>query len=175
MYCKNCGKKLEEDWTVCPYCNSDIKKEAEQLGNHDRILEEESVDELPAPEEFVKLEKFNFIKYLLLSFVTFGIYSIVILYRFTKTVNVLCEGDEKDSPNYIVVYLLGLVTLGVYGLYWIYKQAQRLEDIAPKYNCAVPINAVSILLWDSFGNFIAVGQFVAWHHMFKNVNELIDK
>ncbi len=27
MYCKNCGKKIEDDWTVCPYCNSSIEAE----------------------------------------------------------------------------------------------------------------------------------------------------
>ncbi len=126
------------------------------------------------PDPNMKLKKFNFAKYLILSLVTLGIYSIVVLYRFTKTVNILCDGDEKESPNYIVVYLLGIVTLGVYQLYWIYKQAERMQDIAPKYNCTISTSPVSILLWESFGSLIIVGQFIVWHHMFKNINRLID-
>ena len=26
MYCKNCGKKLEEDWQTCPFCGSSIQQ-----------------------------------------------------------------------------------------------------------------------------------------------------
>lgn len=178
MYCKNCGKKLEDDWAVCPYCNSRIKDEAikgaEKACNKEAGMEMVSRNKPSDPEGKLKLEKFNFTKYLLLSLVTFGIYSIVVLWRFTKTVNILCDGDEKESSNYIIVFLLSLVTMGVYGFYWIYRQAERLQDIAPKYNCTITTSPVSILLWDSFGSLIIVGQFIAWHHMFRNINKLID-
>ena len=143
MYCKNCGKKIEDDWTVCPYCNSSI--EAEKENRKDMGAEVKPGDmQRFVPDPNMKLKKFNFAKYLILSLVTLGIYSIVVLYRFTKTVNILCDGDEKESPNYIVVYLLGIVTLGVYQLYWIYKQAERMQDIAPKYNCTISTSPVSI-------------------------------
>lgn len=32
MFCQNCGKELEENWTICPYCGNEIlpmEKEAE--------------------------------------------------------------------------------------------------------------------------------------------------
>lgn len=170
MYCKNCGKKLEDDWTTCPYCNEKVKEEE----GKEEELKEVLKDDQPVPVGILKLEKFNFIKYLLLSLVTFGIYGIVVLYRFTKTVNILCEGDGKESPNYIVVYLLNIATIGVYGIYWIHKQAERLNDIAPKYNSVLSLNATAVLIWSTFGNFIGVGPFIAWYLMFKNINLLID-
>lgn len=170
MYCKNCGKKLEDDWTTCPYCNEKVKEEEGKEEELKAVLK----DDQPLPVGILKLEKFNFIKYLLLSLVTFGIYGIVVLYRFTKTVNILCEGDGKESPNYIVVYLLNIATIGVYGIYWIHKQAERLNDIAPKYNSVLSLNATAVLIWSTFGNFIGVGPFIAWYLMFKNINLLID-
>lgn len=170
MYCKNCGKKIEDNWNICPYCNNKIRVEARK-GN---AGETESTNLGVIPVITNRIEKFNFLKFLLLSIVTCGIYSIVVLYRFTEAINSLCDGDEKESPNYIVVFLLGLVTLGIYGLYWIHRQAERLQDIAPKYNCTITTSATSILLWDSFGTFIGVGQFIAWNNMFKNINRIIE-
>lgn len=171
MYCENCGKKLEDNWKVCPYCNTPIEEDVSNIKEDD---EKVTAGSETHSSDSIKVKRFNFTKYLLLSLVTFGIYSIVVLWRFTKTVNALCNGDEKESPNYIVVFLLTLVTMGVYGLYWIYRQAERLQDIAPKYNCTITIKPMSILLWDSFGSLIIIGQPIAWYHMFKNVNRLID-
>ncbi|MDO4343810.1 MAG: DUF4234 domain-containing protein [Eubacteriales bacterium] len=120
-----------------------------------------------------RLESFNFLKFLLLTMVTFGIYAIITLYRFTNTVNELCEGDEQESPNYIIVVLLGIVTFGIYMQYWIYKQANRLLSAAPGYGCRVQESSTAILLWSTFGSYIVIGPAIAWYKMFQIINTLI--
>lgn len=30
MFCKNCGKEVQEDWTSCPHCGAEIKKKNEK-------------------------------------------------------------------------------------------------------------------------------------------------
>lgn len=64
--------------------------------------------------------------YLLLTFLTCGLYSIYFWYVYVEDLNTIFYGDGEDSPNYIIVLLLSWVTCGIYGVYWRYKQANRM-------------------------------------------------
>ena len=71
-------------------------------------------------------ENRSLLKYLILSLITCGIYSIYFMFLMTDDINTICEGDGADSPNYIIVLLLSFVTFGIYHWSWIYKPANRL-------------------------------------------------
>lgn len=71
----------------------------------------------------------SFWTYLLLSFVTCGIYDLIFMYTYTEELNRMCQGDGEESPNYIVVILLSFITCGIYGFYWIYKQGNRMVKV----------------------------------------------
>lgn len=174
MFCTNCGKKIDDGLDTCPYCNTEIEKESEESYSVQANQPEYSAYQKSQMPMDNHLKKFSFLKYLLLPFITFGIYSIVLLYRFNKTVNTLCEGDDRKSMNYILVLLLGLCTFGVYPLIWIHKQGQRLYEIAPRYNCELKETGTTFLLWNTFGTIIVVGPYIAWYQMFRNINLLIE-
>ncbi len=157
MLCGNCGEELKDRWKICPYCGASV----DNAGREQRVAKRE------------KLAYFSFGKYLLFSILTLGIYSIVTLYRFNETVNKLCAGDRRETPNYIVVILLGLVTLGIYPYCWMYKQATRLQMIAPRYGYRMKEQSTGILLWATFGMLLLAGPFIAWYKMFNCINPLI--
>ena len=51
--------------------------------------------------------------YLLLTFLTCGLYSIYFWYVYVEDLNTIFYGDGEDSPNYIIVLLLSWVTCGI--------------------------------------------------------------
>lgn len=113
--------------------------------------------------------------YILLTFVTCGIYSIYFWYRYTEDINLVCDGDGNESPNYIIVFLLSLVTFSIYGFYWYYKQGNRLQAIAPSYGLNFQENGTSVLLWMLLGSFLCgIGTFVGMHILMKNMNDIAE-
>lgn len=181
MYCEKCGKEMQEEWTRCPYCGQVLKGIAEPVNN---ALNMENGKEDKGGEEdkngednktnSTKIKYRSFLKYLLLSFLTLGIYGIYMFYGLVKDVNNICEGDGKRSPNYIVVLLLSMVTCGVYGIYWWYRQGERIKASAPKYGVQIQESGMTILVWVLLGRTIMplVGSLVATYIMFDNVNRV---
>ena len=157
MLCGNCGEELKDRWKICPYCGASV----DNAGREPRVAKRE------------KLAYFSFGKYLLFSILTLGMYSIVTLCRVNEAVNKLCAGDRRETPNYIVVILLGLVTMGIYPYCWMYKQATRLQMIAPRYGYRMKEQSTGILLWATFGMLLLAGPFIAWYKMFNCINPLI--
>jgi len=92
------------------------------------------------------MKKRKFITYLLLTFLTCGIYGFYFWYRYTEDVNRVCDGDGKKSPNYIVVVLLSCITLGIYSIYWRYVQTKRLYKAGLKYQVPIKERGVSVIL-----------------------------
>ncbi len=43
MYCFNCGKKIEEDYNVCPYCGQQLKKTLDSQENKKPVEEEQTI------------------------------------------------------------------------------------------------------------------------------------
>lgn len=174
MFCEKCGKEVEENWVKCPYCANVLKEVENKDGevNPDIV---KNVEETTQTNQTCgkSISKRIFWKYILLSFVTCGIYGIYAMYTFTEDVNSLCAGDGKKSSNYIIVMLLTFCTCGIYGFYWWYKQAERLKEVSSRYGVSVKENGTTILCWQIFGSLLCgIGPFVATYIMFDNVNRL---
>ena len=55
----------------------------------------------------------NFITFLILNFITCGIYGIYFWYMYVEDINTVFYGDGEDSPNYILVLILSIITCGI--------------------------------------------------------------
>lgn len=195
MFCPKCGTENENIAQFCSECGNSLKEFKEELLVSEDMLEdrieENTIYENRSkeyqnenrglgtrnikPNELRRLPEIKIGKVIILSLLTMGIYLIYTLFQFNKTVNELCEGDGRKTPNYFIVVLLGILTLGVYMHYWIYTQANRLHKVAPRYGCKIQEDGAHILMWSTFGQFIGIGPLIGWYRMFKNVNRLIVK
>lgn len=113
--------------------------------------------------------------YIILTFLTCGIYSIFFWYSYTEDVNAMCRGDGEESMNYILVLLLSVITCGIYGLYWFYKQANRLRKAGTRYGVAIAEGGGEFLMWYLVGCLICfVGSFLSFNVLIKNANLIAD-
>ena len=123
-------------------------------------------------EKSILYEK-SLVKLILLSIVTLGIYGLWFLYAYIRDINILCEGDGKDSMHFILVCLLSSITFGIYSAFWMYIQGDRLYNNAERYGLKFNESGTTIVLWYLAGSFIIVGPFFAWYFMINNQNEMI--
>ena len=87
----------------------------------------------------------TFLKLLLLSLVTFGIYWFWHLHYWTKDINTLCKEDGKSNEGLLLYILLSLVTCGLFPLFWWFKAADRLARAATRESVAVDISGGKVL------------------------------
>ncbi len=119
------------------------------------------------------IQQRDFLKYVIFSIITCGIYSIYYWYKYTEDINTVCESDNSPSPNYIVVILLTIVTCGIYMYFWYYKQADRLYTIAPKYNTVVAEEGTKVLLLMIVFSFVVgIGPWIAMYILTNNLNKI---
>ena len=113
---------------------------------------------------------------ILLSFVTFGIYPLILMCIMGEEVNRICEGDGKKNMFYLLAVLLGFVTLFIYPVIWCCKAMNRLQDNAYRYGPTVnPAHSGgSFVLWTYLGTFIGVGSLVAFAYFVSDVNAFAD-
>lgn len=64
----------------------------------------------------------------LLSFLTLGIYGIVVMFAMAKETNISCAEDGKHTRGFWGAMFLSIITLGIYWLVWYYKWANREYD-----------------------------------------------
>lgn len=87
----------------------------------------------------------SFLKLLLLSTVTLGIYGLWHHYHWTKDINEICKEDGKNNEGVLLYVLLTLVTCGLFPLFWWFKAADRLSRAAVRENVAVDISGGKVL------------------------------
>lgn len=54
----------------------------------------------------------------LLTIITFGLYSLYLIYAFANETNIACKEDGKNTPGLLMYILLSIITFGIYGLVW---------------------------------------------------------
>ncbi len=111
------------------------------------------------------------ISYILLTFITCGIYGYYFIYKMAHDVNVACDGDGESTSGLVAFILLSMVTCGIYAWFWYYKLGNRLAANGPRYGLTIQENGTTVLLWLIFGSLVCgIGPFVAMHILIKNSN-----
>lgn len=114
----------------------------------------------------------SFLKLILLSSFTCGIYGLIFWNDYINDMNTIGNGDGQETPNLVKLILLSAVTCGIYGLIFYYNLGNRLADNGARYNVNIHENGSTILLWMLAGSLIGIGPFVALYILVKNINML---
>ena len=111
--------------------------------------------------------------YIIISFITCGIYGYYFLYTLARDANIACAGDGDNTPGLAELILLSIITCGIYAYYWDYKIGNRLAANAPRYGLRFEENGTTVLMWDIIGIFIfGIGHYIAMYILIKNMNAL---
>lgn len=122
------------------------------------------------------IKRRSLVAYILLSFITCGIYPIIFWYNYADDMNRICQGDGKETKNYLLVILLSIITCGIYNWIWLYGVGNRLNENAPRYGTRFQEDGTTVLLWMLIGSLLfGIGYFVAVHILIKNMNELAER
>ena len=200
MYCQYCGSELPEGTKFCTNCGKPVgvagqdswQQKADKAAAAMGSFADEAMDTLNSAGKAVDSaisdiesefrggttyygaplkEDRSLLVYILLNFVTCGIYGYYFIYSVAKDVNTACEDDDEETAGLGLFILLSIITCGFYGLYWEYKLGNRLARNAASYGIDMQENGTTILLWRIFGAFICVvGTFVGSYILIKNVN-----
>ena len=188
MFCEHCGSPVLDEAKFCLVCGTPVSSEpaAPQPGPiqpHDMQVQPSPVVSQagssgthrtgPGPGARHMDTDRSFVKILLLSFVTLGIYGIYALNKISQDVAVMCAGDNDEMPSYLKAFLLSLITFGIYGIWWTYRFGNRLQNNAARYGLSFSENGTTLLLWQLLGSLLCgIGPLVAFYLIVKNVNAL---
>lgn len=110
-------------------------------------------------------------KLILYTIPTFGIYSIVFWFQFTKDLNDM-NNEEKPLKNYILVLFLSIITFGIYRWVWFFYLADRIQTTGQDMGMKIGPGAGTTLSIRLFGTFILIGPLISNYLVIKNMNNV---
>ncbi len=182
MFCEKCGEKLEDNVKFCPKCGAPVAESVDFVKAVDNVLDGAENEARSAIKEVSNAvsgngnsgalkENWGLLSYVLLSFITCGIYGLYTIYKLSNDINIACNGDGENTSGLVKTLILTIITCGIYGWIWYYKLGNRLANNASRYNLTFQENGTTVLLWMLFGSMLCgVGPFIAMHIIFKNMN-----
>jgi len=118
----------------------------------------------------------NLVKFILLNFITFGIYGIVWWTVLTNNVNTMVDPhDGKHSTHYcLMTFLITGLTWGIGYLVWIHNLSRRIGEELARRGIQYSFGADTFWLWNVLGSLIFVGPFVYLHKLCVAMNLLCE-
>lgn len=110
-------------------------------------------------------------KLILYTIPTFGIYSIVFWFQFTKDLNDM-NNEEKPLKNYILVLFLSIITFGIYRWVWFFYLADRIQTTGQDMGMKIGPGAGTTLSIRLFGTIILIGPLISNYLVIKNMNNV---
>ena len=113
-------------------------------------------------------------KFILLSLVTLGIYSIIYYSSISTDINIIASRyDGKKTMHYcLMFFLLGPITLYIFGLIWFNNLSSRIGNELRRRGLNYDFGASDFWLWNVLGSLILVGPFIYIHKLSKAMNLL---
>ncbi len=114
------------------------------------------------------------LKFILLSLITFGIYSIVFYSSISTDINVIASRyDGKKTMHYcLLFFIVSPITLGIASIVWIHKISARIGNELSRRGVAYSFGAADFWLWGVIGSLIAVGPLVYLYKLAHSMNKL---
>lgn len=113
----------------------------------------------------------SFGMYLILTFLTCGIYGIWFWHNMAKDVNVICADDGKWTPNVLMYCLLTICTCGIYSIFWWTGIADRTKSFGRRTGEHISNEPSSVMAWFIGGLFLGFPAWVGMYKVIENVNE----
>ncbi len=194
MQCRYCGMEVPDGTKICPGCgsviatntnsfgqnvnravnnvNQSLSGAEQQLGNAFNDIRSSFTGNSAPRGPRLKTDR-SLLMWIILTFVTCGIYGFYFIYTMAQDVNTACEGDGESTSGLIAYIILSYITCGLYSYYWQYKLGNRLADNAYRYNMRFSENGTTVLLWDILGSMLCgIGPFIAMNILIKNTNAI---
>lgn len=185
LFCKHCGEKFDGDYKCCPYCGTLLQEYVAEGGVDNRKIREEgnhpygvhvnaTSKNIQYPQKIVLKTNRSLIKYILLSLITFGIYSLIVMSSISNDINTIAQKyDGKKTMHYcLVALLLGPLTFGIVSIVWQHRISARIGHELRRREIPYAFDAASFWLWDVAGVFILVGPFIYLYKFFTAMNLL---
>ena len=114
------------------------------------------------------------VKFILLSIITLGIYSIVYFSSVSSDINIIASRyDGKKTMHYcLLIFVVGPITLGIGTIVWYHKISARIGQELHRRDIGYGFSAATFWLWNVLGALIVVGPFVYLHKLSKAMNML---
>lgn len=113
-------------------------------------------------------------KFILLSIVTFGIYSIVAYSSISNDINIIASRyDGKKTMHFcLLTFIVAPLTLGIGAIVWMHKISARIGGELKRRDVGYGFGAADFWLWGVLGSIIVVGPFIYMHKLLKAMNKL---
>lgn len=124
-----------------------------------------------APVRQLKTNK-GLLKTILLSIITFGIYSLIVMSAVSNDINLVASRyDGKKTMHYCLLsFIIAPITFGIASLVWYHKISNRIGDELIRRGISYDFDADTYWIWGILGSLIMVGPLVYLHKLFKAVN-----
>ena len=130
-----------------------------------------SVDDVP-PALLLPVDR-SLLSWVVLSFVTLGIYPVIALSNISMELNLAAtKRDHLHTHNGVLVALLGALTIGIYPLVWFHKTSNRIGKELQARGIDYRFDASLFWLWAVLGSLIIIGPLVYIHKLTKAMNQL---
>lgn len=126
-----------------------------------------------APAYLLKTNR-GLVKFILLSIITLGIYSIVLMSSISSDINTIAaKYDGKKTMHYcLLFFIFSWLTFGIAPLVWYHRISARIGKELARRGIAYNFGAGSFWGWNLLGLFIFVGPFIYIHKLCKAMNLL---
>ena len=116
----------------------------------------------------------SLLKFILLSIVTLGIYSLVFYTRLSKDINEIAgPHDGRHTMHFcLLAFIISPITCGIAMVVWFHKVSARIGNDLACRGIAYNFGAFEYWLWSVAGVFILVGPLVYIHKLCKAMNLL---
>lgn len=125
----------------------------------------------PVPSRVVLPSARGLLKYILLTFITCGLYAVVVQSRLIDELNIAASShDAQRTPSVTEAGVYTALTFGIYGFVWNHKFAKRIGNELARRGIGYGFGASSYWLWNILGALIIIGPFVYMHKLLKAMN-----
>lgn len=116
------------------------------------------------------------IKFILLSIITFGIYSLIAFSGISSDINIIASRyDGKKTMHFcLMTFIIAPITLGIGGIVWYHNISARIGAELKRRNIDYSFGAKDFWIWNVLGLLIIVGPFIYIHKIFKAMNLLAE-
>lgn len=112
------------------------------------------------------------VKFILLTIITLGIYSIVYYSSISESLNIAASRyDGKKTMHFcLLFFLVGPITFEIATIVWFHRMSARIGDELKRRGIDYSFGASTFWLWNVLGLLIVVGPFVYIHKLSKAAN-----